>query len=149
MITGGLCCHSEDGDRLEKWATMKLMKLSKILLLGRYNQGASTPQGWLDRCSIERDIWVQVSMKLNTSQKCALVTKVQWYSGLGLWELIVLIYSSLVKHIWTSTAQEKPVASPAKCHKDDYETGAPDIQGNNENNGIFQPGEGSQEWGSS
>lgn len=72
-------------------------------------------------------------------------------TGNRLREIILPLYWSPVKHIWSflfilgSIVQEKHEANPEKGHKCDYKIGALDIKGKVEKNGIFQPGEGSGE----
>jgi len=67
-------------------------------------------------------VWVLVNIKLNVSQKWALVTK-KSDGILDSIRMILPLYSSLVKHIWKSvlgsTVQEKHGASPATGHQDD------------------------------
>ncbi|GAB0176126.1 hypothetical protein GRJ2_000077800 [Grus japonensis] len=97
--------------RLEEWANKNLMKFSKdmykVLHLGRHNPGVQHRLGstWLERSSVERDLWVLVDKKLNMSEQCAAVAK-QANRMLGCInkgvtssnkEVIIPLYSALVR----------------------------------------------------
>ncbi|GAB0181466.1 mitochondrial enolase superfamily member 1 [Grus japonensis] len=137
----------EDLDRLEEWASKKIMKFNKdkckVLHMGKHNPGVQHRLGstWLESSSVERDLGVLVDNKFNMSEQCAAVAKkanrMLGCINKGITsrdkEVIIPLYSVLVRPhlencVWFwSPLYKKRCGQAGEGHQDDQRTGKPVI----------------------
>ncbi|GAB0181495.1 mitochondrial enolase superfamily member 1 [Grus japonensis] len=146
-ILEGRVTLQEDLDRLEEWASKKIMKFNKdkykVLHLGKHNPGVQHRLGstQLGSSSVERDLGTPVGNKLNMSGQTAAVAnkanRMLDCINKGITsrdkEVIIPLYSVLVRPhlencVWFwSPLYKKRCGQAGEGHQDDQRTGKPVI----------------------